>query len=112
MLEIILFCISLLVGQVLVWLQVSGQLVWPAIKNNIFLAALLGVPISALFIKATAWGYAAFDQQLWSVRLIGFAINMIVFGLMTWLFLGEVPDAKSWVSIALCIAIIIIQIIF
>jgi hypothetical protein len=41
--------------------------------------------------------------------LIGFGMGTFIFGLMTWGILGEAPNAKVMVSLALALIIILIQ---
>ena len=75
-----------------------------------WLMALLGVPISLLFWWCTKIGYDAFGS-LWPVRILGFAMSMLTFPVMTWIYLGEVITLKTFVSIALAIIIIILQLL-
>jgi|TARA_R110001592_G_scaffold181073_1_gene423697 hypothetical protein len=44
------------------------------------------------------------------MRLAGFGIGTIVFGIMAWSLIGEVPTIKTFVCILLAIAIILIQV--
>jgi hypothetical protein len=44
------------------------------------------------------------------MRLAGFGIGTIVFGLMAWAMVGEIPTLKTIVCLLLGLAIILIQI--
>ena len=44
------------------------------------------------------------------MRLAGFGIGTIVFGIMAWSFIGEVPTIKTVVCLLLAVAIILIQV--
>ena len=44
------------------------------------------------------------------MRLIGFGIGTLIFGIMTWTLIGEIPTLKTIVSLLLAVAIILIQI--
>ena len=44
------------------------------------------------------------------MRLAGFGIGTIVFGIMAWMFIGEIPTIKTIISILLAVAIVLIQI--
>jgi len=44
------------------------------------------------------------------MRLAGFGISTIVFGIMAWFFIGEIPTIKTMISLLLALAIILIQI--
>tara|TARA_Y100000593_G_C4251394_1_gene307360 strand:- start:514 stop:855 length:342 start_codon:yes stop_codon:yes gene_type:complete len=95
--------------QVIVWFQLNGQLIWKWFKDNPLTLALLGIPISYIFIMTTKIGYPAFGEQLWPIRLLGFATGMITFPIITWLFLGEGLSTQTIISIILAGIIMIIQ---
>ena len=42
-------------------------------------------------------------NNYWYVRPIGFGMATLVFGIMTWLVLGETPDMRTWISIVLSV---------
>ena len=44
------------------------------------------------------------------MRLIGFGIGTLIFGIMTWTLIGEIPTLKTIISLLLAVAIILIQI--
>jgi hypothetical protein len=73
-------------------------------------AALMGIPISLLFWWCTKIGYQGFGA-LWPVRLIGFAVGMTTFPIITWLMLGEGMTLKTIISVLLAIIIMILQLI-
>lgn len=115
--NVLLFIIGLTIGHILIWIQTNGQLIhnghiiWDIIRDRPFLMSLMGVPISYLMIWTTKIGYLGFDYKAWPLRIIGFGIGTIVFGLGTYFGLGEVPSTKAIISIGLCILIILIQIL-
>lgn len=108
----ILFFAAMIIGNILVWFQTNGQIVWKSLQDYTVYMAVFGAPISFLFIKATYWGFHAFGEKLWPIRMAGFSISMIVFSVMTAFIMHELPDAKTIVSLLLCFAVILIQIFF
>ena len=104
--------IVFLVSNVLIWYQVNSQLVWDWAKTSksMWFMALMGGPISLLFWFGTKWGYTGFGN-LWAVRFMGFATSMLVFPVMTYLYLGEAITIKTAISIVLAIIIMILQFI-
>lgn len=72
----------------------------------------MGVPISYMFIYATRFIVDGFDGNVWPSRLIGFGTGMVVFGILTWLHLGQVPTLKTWITLILATIIIGIQILW
>ena len=107
----ILFCILiLLLIQIVIWFQLNGQVKWVWFKDNYLLMSLLGVPISYALLYSTKYGFQGFGN-LWSIRLIGFAVGMMTFPFITYLVLGEGITIKTGVSIILAIAIMLLQLI-
>jgi len=100
----------LLTAQVLVWLQLNGQFVWSWFRENTGMVSFIFAwPISWLFINYQKHAYVLFDQSLWSVRLFGYGIGMIIFLLMTWRLTGELLSLKNAICLCLSLAIILIQ---
>ena len=65
--------------------------------------------IAPLFWYATKWSFEHFGF-FWNMRVIGFGIGTLIFGIMTWTLIGEIPTLKTIVSLLLAVAIILIQI--
>ena len=112
MLKIFYTTFLFLICNILVWYQLNSQLVWDWAKGykSMWIMSLLGIPISIMFWYATKFGYEGFTT-LWQVRLLGFAVSMLVFPIMTWLYLGETITIKIGVSILLAIIIMLLQLI-
>ena len=108
--EIIDTLILFLFTNVLVWFQLNSQLVWEWANGykSMWIMSLMGIPISLLFWWATKIGYQGLGT-LWQTRLLAFATSMMIFPLMTWIYLGEVITMKIGASILLAIIIIMLQ---
>ena len=76
--------------------------------KSLWWVILGGVPISISFYYGTRWYYEYF-QDYWYVRPIGFGMATVVFSIMTWLLLNELPDTRTIISMVLSIIIIMIQ---
>ena len=109
-LALILCIVTFLLVQIVTWFQLNGQFVWPWFKSNVFLLCLFGIPISWLYIEATRLGFIAFDGILWPGRLLGFAMGMLSFAILTNIFLGEGLNTKTVVSLILATVLVCIQI--
>jgi hypothetical protein len=48
--------------------------------------------------------------KMWNMRMMGFGIGTIIFGILTWIFLSEIPSIKIMISLILALAIILLQI--
>jgi len=110
--EIIYTLILFLVCNIVVWFQLNSQLVWEWARGtkSMWIMALFGIPISLMFWWGTKIGYQGFGS-LWQTRLLAFATSMMVFPLMTWMYLGEMITFKIGASIILAIIIMLLQLI-
>ena len=94
-------------GNVLAWLHMNAQFKWDWAKETWWII-LGGVPISFLFYYSTRLSYEHFGQY-WAIRPLGFGMATITFGLLTAVFLKEIPSLKIWISLLLALAIIILN---
>lgn len=102
--------LSVILANVLVWFQLNGQFKWEWFKNNeLLIATIFALPISWLYIQYQKNAFIVFKESLWSIRLIGFSIGLIVFAIMTWVFSKEVLTMKHLICIGLAFLIIGIQ---
>ena len=99
--------ITSLAGHIWAWFHMQAQFKWEW-ATSIWWIAFGGIPISFAFYYGTRWYYEYFGKY-WYVRPIGFGMATIVFAILTWLILAEVPDTKTWVCVMLSIIIIFIQ---
>ena len=100
-----LLCI---VAQVVTFIQLQGQSLWKFPKDNPYIIALLGFPISLLFMKYTRILNSHFEAN-WPGRIIGFGVGIIVFTFMSWLMFKETPTPKTLICLGLAILIVFIQ---
>ena len=92
------------------WIQTNGQFVWSWFKDHPFILSLFGIPISLGYIWATKFAFTAFDGTLWPGRLIGFAMGIISFAMLTNYYMGEGISTKVIVSLILAVALVCIQV--
>ena len=97
------------ITQAAVWFQTNGQFISEWCKNNTFILSLFGVPISYGYIYATRFAFEAFDGLLWPGRLLGFALGIISFTILTNHYMGEGITPKVIVSLGLATALVCIQ---
>ena len=107
----ILFCILILFfTQIVIWFQLNSQLKWDWFKDNYLLMSILGMPISYALLYSTKFGFEGFGE-IWPIRLMGFAIGLMTFPLITWVILGEGITLKTGISIGLACIIMLLQLI-
>ncbi len=96
----------------LVWWGTNAQFIegWKR-SDALMLSMALAIPVTLLAFYASRFTYEALDEQVWSVRFVGFGISYLVFPLLTWIFLGEsMLTAKTLLCTFLSFLIIYIQI--
>ena len=108
--ELLYTFLTFLTVQSAVWFQTNGQFVWSWFKDHPFILSLFGIPISLGYIWATKFAFAAFDGTLWPGRLIGFAMGIISFAMLTNYYMGEGISTKVIVSLILAITLVLIQV--
>lgn len=96
-------------GHVFVFFQLNGQFKWPWFKNNEFLVAAAGLVISYFYIWGTKHTVEGFGGELWPARFIGFSIGMVVYALGVSYFFKEGVTSKTFVSLALCVLLLAVQ---
>ena len=111
MTKLLMACLANLIASLFAFFQLQAHYVWP---NKPFLKSLWWVYatsliIAPLFFWSTKWSFEHFGA-FWNMRLAGFGISTIVFGIMAWWLIGEIPTIKTIISLLLAIAIILIQI--
>ena len=95
------------VGHIIAWFHMQGQFKYEWARS-IWWVVLGGIPISLCFYYGTRW-YYEYLNNYWYVRPIGFGMATLIFGIMTWLILDELPDTRTIICLILSVIIIIIQ---
>ena len=99
---------------IIIWYQLNSQLVWDWAKGSksMWLMALMGVPISFLFIWATRYLVNGFEGLLWPTRFIGFGIGMVIYAAGVGYYFNEGINAKTLISLLLSVVLICIQVLW
>ena len=99
------------VGGVIAFFQLQGWCVWPdkPFLRSLSWMYLTSLAIAPLFFYSTKMSYEHFGA-FWNMRLAGFGIGTIIFGVLAWALVGEVPTLKTIVCLLLAAAIILIQV--
>ena len=109
--KLLMAIIAQSIGGVVAFFQLQGWVIWPDkpwLKSIWWLYAT-SLLIAPLFFWSTRWSYEHFGA-FWNMRLAGFGLGTIIFGIMAWWLIGEIPTIKTVISILLAAAIILIQI--
>ena len=95
------------IGNIIAWFHMNAQFKWDWAKEWWWIL-VGGIPVSYLFYFSTRMFYEHFGQY-WTVRPIGFGIATITFGILTAVFLKELPSFKVSISLLLALAIILLN---
>ena len=99
-----------LLAHIMVFFQLNGQFKWGWFKEHEWVMAIIGIPISFLYIWATKYTVQSLDGLLWPTRFIGFGIGMVVYAILVSYFFNEGVNVKTAVSLLLAIVLIFIQV--
>ena len=98
----------------LTFYQLNGQFLkttdW--FRNNTFWVAAFGIILSYFYIWGTKYAVSGMDGLLWPARFIGFGVGMIIYAVMVNYHFNEGINAKTWVSLALSLILICIQVLW
>lgn len=106
------FILGLLYGilaQVLTFIQLQGQFKFQWAKDNPMYMAIIGFPLSLLYLQSVKHMVAHFEGNMWPSRLLGFAIGAVVFMVMSWMWFKEPLSVKTLTCLALALAIMGVQ---
>lgn len=100
-----------LIAQTAAWYQTNSQFISSFLRDNKFLTIIIfALPIGYAYIEATRLCVEAFKGVLWPTRLIGFAMGIISFTILTYFHLNEPLTYKTIITLFLALLIVLIQI--
>ena len=99
------------IGSIVAFAQLQGWVVFPdrPFLKSIWWLYITSLIIAPLFFYSTKWSYEHFGA-FWNMRLAGFGMSTIVFGILAWGLIGEIPTLKTIICLLLAAAIILIRI--
>ena len=110
--KLILAFILIMIAQAITYYMVQGQFIFRQLKNNVLATSVMAIPAAICGFYATKFFVDAFNGLLWPARMIGFAVVIILFSLLTYVHLKELPDAKTIITMLLAAGIIAIQLLW
>lgn len=97
-------------GQILSFLQLQASSKYGWNEKYPYLVLLTSIPIGFFFIRSVHHLVLAFKGEIFPSRLIGFAVGIAVFILMSKFLFNENLNPRNIICIALSICIVAIQI--
>ncbi len=102
--------IAQLIGSIIAFYQLQGWIIYEhKFLKSVWWVYFTSLFIAPLFFWSTRWSYEYFGA-FWNMRLAGFGIGTIIFGVMAWWLIGEIPTLKTFICLLLAAAIILIQV--
>ena len=102
------------IAHVLTFYQLNGQFLkstnW--FRNNEIWVAAAGIILSFFYIWGTKYAVQGMGGLLWPARFIGFGVGMIIYAIMVNYHFSEGINNKTWVSLALALILICIQVLW
>ena len=107
--KLLLGILLFLLAHIITFFQLNGQFKWEWFVKNEWVLALMGIPISFLYIWATKSTVNGLDGLLWPARFIGFGVGMIVYAILVSYYFNEGFTLKTMTTLILAIMIVSIQ---
>jgi len=98
-----------ILGQILVWIQLNGPLLWSWARDWRWALIIMGLPITWIFMKATESVVNGFGGVFWPGRFISFTAGIFIFSILTYMFKSEPVTTKTAISIILAFLLILVQ---
>lgn len=107
--KIILATVLMIFGQMGSFMQLQGAIKFGWYEKYLWVILLSSVPISYLYIKSVNLYVQGFGGQIWPSRLIGFALGIMVFTVMSTFLFKEHMTPKTLVCLLLAVSIVGVQ---
>jgi len=99
----------MLLGQVGSFMQLQGAIKYGWYEKYMWLILLFSVPIRYLYIRSVNMYVEGFDSQIWSSRLSGFSLGILVFTVLSMGLFKETMTLKTAICLCLSVLIVLIQ---
>lgn len=108
--KILLATLFMTLGQIGSFMQLQGSIKYGWSEKYLWLLLLSGIPISWLYIKSVNLYVQGFGGQIWPSRLVGFALGVVIFTILSSVLFQEHLNLKTIISLILAFTIVGIQI--
>ena len=108
--KILLATLLMILGQIGSFMQLQGSIKYGWSEKYLWLLLLSGIPISYLYIKSVNLYVQGFGGQIWPSRLVGFALGVVIFTILSSVLFQEHLNLKTIISLILAFTIVAIQI--
>ena len=98
-----------MMGQIGTFLQLQGSHKYGWYEKYTWIVIMVSVPLGYLYIKSVQFFIVGFNGQIWPSRLLGFAVGIVIFTLMSYLLFKEPLNLKNTICLGLGFLIILVQ---
>ena len=96
-------------GQMGTFIQLQASYKYGWIDKYYWIVIFASVPLGFLYIKSVTYFIQGFGGQIWPSRLVGFAVGIIIFTLMSYFLFREPLGLKNAICLLLGFCIILVQ---
>ena len=107
--KILLATMFMTLGQIGSFMQLQGSIKYGWSEKYLWLLLLSGIPISWLYIKSVNLYVQGFGGQIWPSRLVGFALGLVVFTILSSVLFQEHLTLKNLICLLLAVTIVGVQ---
>jgi len=107
--KILLATLFMILGQIGSFMQLQGSIKYGWSEKYLWLLLLSGIPISWLYIKSVNLYVQGFGGPIWPSRLVGFALGVVVFTILSSILFQEHMNLKTVTCLVLAFTIVAIQ---
>lgn len=104
--------ILFIIAHIIVFYQLNGQFLWQWFRDNEWLLAIIGIPVSLLMLWGTKHVVEGFDGMFWPSRFVAFGLGMVIYAAGISYYFNEGISAKTLISLLLSIILICIQVLW
>ena len=101
------------VAHIITFYQLNGQFLktdW--FRKNEIIVASFGIILSFFYIWGTKYAVSGMGGLLWPARFVGFGVGTVIYAIMVNYHFSEGINNKTWVSLALALILICIQVLW
>lgn len=107
--KILIATLVMILGQIGSFMQLQGAIKYGWYEKYLWVILLSSVPISYLYIVAVKMYVDGFGGEIWPSRLIGFALGIMVFTIMSIFLFNEHMTTKTFICLLLAVSIVSVQ---
>lgn len=93
-------------------MQLQGAIRYGWYPKYSWLILLASIPLSWCYMRSVHYFVEAFGGEIWPSRLLGFAVGIIMFTVLSTLLFKEQMNLKTIVCLMLGFAIVLIQVLW